>query len=119
MNDEQIAKVCHEANRALCAAFGDNSQVAWADAPEWQRESAIKGVQFSVENADAPPSAQHDAWLKDKFADGWTYGPVKDPANKLHPCCVPYDQLPPDQKAKDYVFGAIVRTLKANEGSVV
>ena len=34
---EQIAEVTHEVNRALCLAFGDASQKAWQDAPEWQR----------------------------------------------------------------------------------
>jgi len=105
---EPIAKICHEANRALCTAFGDHSQVAWADAPEWQRESAIKGVQFCMENPDAPPSANHDSWLEEKRRTGWAYGPVKDADAKTHPCFVPYDDLPPDQKAKDYVFKAIV-----------
>jgi hypothetical protein len=108
---EHIAKTCHEANRALCAAFGDHSQVAWEDAPQWQRDSAIKGVQFCAANPDAPPSANHDSWLAEKAATGWKYGPVKDADAKTHPCFVPYDDLPPDQKAKDYVFQAIVGAL--------
>lgn len=103
-----IARICHEANRALCEAFGDHSQVEWDSAPDWQKESAIKGVQFCLENPDAPPSANHDSWLGEKRRTGWTYGPVKDADLKTHPCFVPYDQLPPDQKAKDYVFKAIV-----------
>jgi len=27
-----IAKVCHEANRAYCESIGDNSQLSWEDA---------------------------------------------------------------------------------------
>ena len=105
------ATICHEANRALCLAFGDDSQSAWHDAPEWQRKSAINGVQFILDNPDAPPSASHESWLSEKEADGWRYGEVKDPEAKTHPCFVPYDELPPEQKAKDYVFGAIVRAF--------
>ena len=104
-----IVEVCHEANRALCRAFGDDSQLPWNEAAAWQRESAISGVKWRVANRDAPESAQHDAWMADKIADGWTYGPVKDAVAKTHPCLVPYDQLPPEQKAKDYVFTAIVK----------
>ncbi|HEY0832852.1 MAG TPA: RyR domain-containing protein, partial [Azospirillum sp.] len=89
-----IARVCHEVNRALCVAFGDLSQKPWDEAESWQRESAIRGVEFALANPDAPPSAQHDAWMADKLADGWVYGEVKDPAAKTHPCIVPYDQLP-------------------------
>src|SRR5882762_11783264 len=108
MIDELIAKTCHEANRALCAAFGDHSQLAWADAPEWQRESAVNGVKFCIANPDAPPSANHDSWMAEKVAAGWILGAVKDADAKTHPCIVPYEELPPDQKAKDYVFKAIV-----------
>ena len=106
-----IAQVCHEANRAYCQALGDNSQPSWSKAPKWQRESAINGVKFIQENFDAKPSASHESWMEEKRKDGWSYGPVKDPALKQHPCFVPYDQLPAEQKAKDYIFGAIVRAM--------
>ena len=50
--------------------IGDNSQPAWEDAPKWQRDSATKGVEFCLANPDAPPSANHDSWLKVKEAEG-------------------------------------------------
>ena len=106
----QIASVCHDVNRALCAAFGDHSQPTWADAPEWQRVSAERGVAMHL-TGDHGPSASHDAWLADKLADGWTYGPEKLPLQKQHPCILPYEQLPPEQQAKDHVFAAVVRSL--------
>lgn len=106
-----IARVCHEANRAYCQALGDDSQPAWEDAPEWQRSSALNGVQFHLANPDAGPSHSHEEWLKEKAAAGWKYGPVKDPEKKEHPCFVPYDQLPAEQKAKDYIFRAIVHAM--------
>lgn len=108
---DHIAKVCHEANRAYCQAIGDNSQPAWEDAPQWQRDSARTGVQFIIDNPNAPPSSSHDSWLAEKKRDGWKYGAYKDPENKLHPCFVPYEELPVEQKAKDYIFGAIVRAM--------
>jgi len=108
---EHIARVCHEANRALCQAFGDETQLPWAEAPEWQRESSVKGVQFALSNPDASPAAQHEAWMADKLANGWRKGAVRDPARKVHNCLVPYDEMPPEGKAKDHVFRAIVRAL--------
>lgn len=107
-----IARVCHEANKAYCESLGDFSQVDWFTAPEWQRQSAIKGVQFNLDNPDAPASALHDSWLEAKRQEGWVYGPVKDADKKEHPCFVPYEELPLSQQKKDHLFKAIVNALK-------
>ena len=112
MTPIQIAEICHEANRAYCKTIGDGSQKSWAEAEKWQRDSAVKGVEFALSNPDAKPSHQHDAWLEDKRRDGWTYGAVKDPAAKTHPCFVLYEALPDEQKAKDYLFKAVVESLR-------
>lgn len=111
MTTEEIARVCHEANRAYCKGLGDSSQLPWDEAPEWQRRSAVAGVVHALSNPAAPPSASHESWLEEKRRDGWKYGPVKDPARKEHPCFVPYEQLPPDQRRKDALFLAVVRSL--------
>jgi hypothetical protein len=108
-----IAKVAHETNRTYCSTIGDHSQQKWETAPEWQRKSAINGVVFHLERlrggATPAPSASHESWLEEKRRDGWRYGAVKRPDLKEHPCFVPYDELPPAQKLKDYLFGAVVK----------
>lgn len=110
MTYAKIAQLAHEVNRAYCQTLGDNSQLAWSDAPEWQKASALSGVTHILSNPDAIPSDSHENWLKDKVADGWVWGPVKDPAKKQHPCMVPYEKLPPEQRAKDLLFVTVVRT---------
>jgi RyR domain len=107
-----IARVAHEINRAYCAAIGDNSQPAWADAPDWQKNSAIAGVNMHMANPNATPEDSHKSWLAQKQAEGWTYGPVKDPAKKEHPCFLPYDELPQEQRVKDYLFRGVVHALR-------
>ena len=118
MNIEQTAAICHEVNRTYCQSIGDNSQPAWEDAPDWQRQSAINGVRFHVEElekgGEPKPEASHENWLKEKLADGWVYGEKKDPDVRTHPCCVSYDQLPETQKVKDYLFVAVVKTAWTN-----
>ena len=111
MKHIDIARICHESNRAYCEAIGDSTQKPWDLAEEWQKESAIKGVDFAVKNPNLPDSSQHDSWLADKEKDGWVYGPVKDPSKKQHPCMVPYDQLPIEQRRKDALFKGIVGSL--------
>ena len=111
-----IAMLAHEANRAYCLAIGDDSQPAWADAPEWQQKSAIAGVEMYMANPDATPEQSHESWLKQKEEDGWAYGEVKDAEKKTHPCFRPYAELPPEQKAKDYIFrGVVLAMLKLAE----
>lgn len=107
MQAEQVAKIAHEVNRAYCKAIGDDSQPSWDDAPDWQKQSAVNGVNFHHANPDAGPSASHESWLAEKQAAGWKYGPVKDPDIKEHPCFVPYDDLPLEQRVKDYLFSAV------------
>ena len=107
-----IARVCHEVNRAFCKSIGDETQPSWDDAPHWQKVSAINGVIFNIENPDVGPSSSHDSWLNQKREEGWKYGPVKDAEKKEHPCFVPYEELPVEQKSKDYIFSTIARQLE-------
>lgn len=108
-----IAAVAHSINAAYCRAMGDDTQVDWADAPEWQQKSAIAGVEMHLANPDATPEQSHESWLKQKLDEGWAYGETKDVEAKQHPCCVPYSELPVEQKAKDYIFRAAVHAAKA------
>jgi hypothetical protein len=107
----RIAKTCHEVNAAYCLSLGDNSQPSWADAPDWQKKSAITGVNFHLSNPNAGPAASHESWLAEKEADGWVYGPVKDVEAKEHPCFVPYKELPAAQQLKDALFIAVVKSF--------
>ncbi len=111
MTPKDIAIVAHETNRAYCAAIGDMSQLPWSEAPAWQQDSAVAGVYFHIRNPEAQPADSHESWLKVKREDGWSYGPVKDAGKKQHPCFLPYDELPAEQKAKDYVYAAVVKNL--------
>ena len=112
MTKRDVAQIAHEANKGLCEAHGDNSQPNWYSAPAWQIESAFDGVRFHLANPNAGPEASHIAWVKTKAAEGWVYGPIKDPGKKMHPCMVPFDELPKEQQAKDHLFRAIVHALE-------
>jgi hypothetical protein len=111
LHPEHIARICHEANRALCITVEDTSQLSWDEAPEWQKQSAVAGVTYLRENPQATSETLHNNWMADKRRDGWVYGEVKSSVAKTHPCMVPYDQLPKFQQFKDKLFLAIVRTM--------
>jgi hypothetical protein len=111
MNPKQIARVCHEVNRAYCASIGDDSQVPWQDASTDLRKSAVDGVNFHLNNPDAEASASHENWLVFKAEQGYEYGEEKSEEDLTHPCFVPFDELPLEQQAKDHIFKAIVNSL--------
>lgn len=106
-----IAQICHEANRVWCENHGDYSQKPWNEAEDWQRESAIAGVLFKIDNPNSEEDAQHNAWMQHKIEEGWVYGAEKDPNLKTHPCLVPFEELPIFQQKKDKLFCAIVDAL--------
>ena len=106
---ETLAHVAHESNRAYCRSIGDDSQPAWDDAPEWQKSSARNGVAGIL--SGNTPEQSHESWLAQKEAEGWKYGPVKNPDLKEHPCFVPYAELPEAQQVKDHVFAGVIRAM--------
>ena len=106
-----IARACHEVNKTYCEATGDDSQVHWQDAPQWQQDSAVAGVTMHLNNHEASPSDSHNSWLAQKASEGWKYGEVKDPEKKEHPCFVPYESLPQSQQVKDYLFIETVHSM--------
>lgn len=107
-----IAIACHQANKAWCEQNGDFSQRDWKFAEDQQRQSAINGVEFRLNNPNAGHDAQHNSWMKEKLDQGWKFGEKKDADAKTHPCLVPFEKLPDFQKKKDALFCAIVDALK-------
>ncbi|MFH7764595.1 RyR domain-containing protein [Acinetobacter sp. BSP-28] len=107
-----IAMLCHSINAAYCLSQGDESQPSWDSAPDWQKKSALLGVEMHLKNPDATPEQSHESWYAQKEKEGWKYGEVKDAEKKEHPCFLPYAELPAEQKAKDYLFKAVVNLAR-------
>ena len=43
----------------------------------------------------------HDVWAEARISQGWKYGKKRDDEQKTHPCLVPYDELPEEEKEYD------------------
>lgn len=112
MKNYKIAELCHEVNKAYCESIGDYSQKSWVDAPQWQRDSVINGVKFHLENENTKPEDSHNNWMRQKIEEGWVYGEIKDSEKKTHPCMIEYNELPVEQRSKDYIFKAICDFFK-------
>lgn len=104
-----LAQIAHETNRAYCQSIGDTSQPSWDAAPDWQKESAIKGIEGAL--AGNTPEQMHESWMAEKAKLGTVYASVKDmtATPPQHPCMVPYAELPAEQQRKDHLYSAVVR----------
>ena len=52
----------------------------------------------------------HEVWAKARMDEGWTYGVKRDDIHKKHPCLVPYDELPEEEK--EYDRNTAMNTIK-------
>ncbi len=68
----------------------------------------------SLKSEDPLPTRQenHENLMRDCQAEGWTYGVVCDEAMKTRPDLVPFEQLPIQEKIKNYIFLAFVKACR-------
>ena len=52
----------------------------------------------------------HEIWAETRIAQGWSYGPQRDDNAKKHPCLLPYEELPEEEKVYDR--NTSIETLK-------
>lgn len=52
----------------------------------------------------------HEVWAESRIKQGWTYGEQRNDELKTHPCLVPYEELPEEEK--DYDRNTSIGTLK-------
>lgn len=113
MKPIEIAAVCHEANRELTRILKDVPlQAHWDECSEDMKASALVGVEWRINNPDAPASASHEVWVQERLSKGWILGPERSNEKKTHPALIPYAQLPPGVQLKDKVFVSIILALR-------
>lgn len=52
----------------------------------------------------------HEVWAEKRIAQGWKWGVVRNDRLKKHPCLMPYEDLPEEEK--DFDRNTAVGTLK-------
>lgn len=52
----------------------------------------------------------HEVWAETRIKQGWTYGDQRNDELKTHPCLVPYEDLPEEEK--EYDRNTSIGTLK-------
>lgn len=52
----------------------------------------------------------HEVWAETRISQGWVYGEQRNDELKTHPCIVPYEELPEEEK--EYDRNTSIGTLK-------
>lgn len=52
----------------------------------------------------------HEVWAQTRIEQGWTYGAERNDALKHHPCLIPYEDLPEEERVYDR--NTAISTLK-------
>jgi hypothetical protein len=114
MDNATIAKIAYEVNRAYSRCMG-TYEPPWDVLGDLPKNAMIDGVEWTLNNPEAGPEAQHNAWLENKRRAGWTWGVTKNLHNKTSPDLLEYDKLSLATRARDHIFQAVVRNLSAIE----
>lgn len=104
-----VARAIHAANREVQRALAEEVNPPWEDLPVEMRDSLCDAVVAA--RAGTTPEASHNAWMERRLADGWQLGFPKSLEGKISPNLVSYENLPPEQRAKDALVLAIVGAL--------
>jgi hypothetical protein len=140
---EQLAEAVHEDYLAHLAADAPSSslQRPWSELSDADRELSRKRVDGIVADLDALgldlvplrrwgapdvtltdqelsllAARDHQRWLDDRTAAGWTYGEARDDDAKRNPLLVPWDELPDDAKAFNLATAGELLPMLARNG---
>lgn len=106
------ARAAHEAIRVIQVEHNEpNVASPWDEAPQDIKDSCYIGIQRVIDNPEITSEELHDSWIETKLSQGWQYGEVRNEELKLHPCLVPYSELPSFQRLKDALFRNTVKAV--------
>lgn len=123
---EPLARLIHENWRPTIRPRAKKAaDVPWEDLPEAYRDSnrlqafdmvrkleqhgyraetgdpQDKVSSFSPAEVENMARMEHDRWMREKLATGWTLGAKRDDRLRIHPLLVPFDSLTEDDKELD------------------
>jgi len=149
LDREIFARAAHRdyVRRRLAAGAdpaGDPALAAWGDLPEDLRESNRAQVadipakldaigyefaptddwdanlfRFTSEQVEKLSRIEHERYVKERQRAGYRYGPVRDPAAKISPYLVPWEQLSEDVQDLDRDAVRLIPSILAAAGYAI
>lgn len=79
------------------------------------RPNPLDTSTVEIPGPDAPLEAlvrnAHEVWAQLRMNEGWRYGPTRDDVRKLHPCLIPFEEMPDSDRSFDREM--VLEILKA------
>ena len=63
-----------------------------------------------LELSEALARNTHEVWAQNRIRDGWVLGEERSDTKRTHPCLIPYENLPEEEK--EYDRATSLETLK-------
>lgn len=104
LDDEDLARICHEAHLALRIGLNDSADDMHFDALPQERKDLVTN-QVRLFREGKTPAEVHWVWVEWMLKQGWRLPQedepqLRDTVRKIHPNLVPYEQLPVEEVAK-------------------
>jgi hypothetical protein len=99
----KVAQHVHNYARTLTG-----SDCPWESLSSVTQRTKLRQVAHVINHADITPAEQHAEWHRAQLERGWTYGPGYDPEERTDPHCLPYEQLPLQQRINEAMYRAII-----------
>ena len=99
MTITEIAELCHELNRLIARAAGNEQEPPWAEVSRDDYFKTIDRVAFFACCADSPQE-YHDRWASARIKNGWKWGLDFDPVEKTDPELIPFVEMEPAYQAR-------------------
>jgi hypothetical protein len=116
---DELPEYYREANRGQAdAVFRKLKKINTAIVPYTDWNAPL--FRFTPGETELLARDEHDRWMDEHIKNGWTYGKTRDEVTKRHPCMVPYDELPEEEKEKDRrAVTAIPRILRTVDLGII
>jgi hypothetical protein len=99
---DELSEDLRDSNRAFAYGIADKMRsIGCIVVPTTLVDLQDSALIFSPDEVESLARAEHDRWCRDRIADGWTFGPVRDDVRKVHPSLVAYDEISEDERDKD------------------
>ena len=96
---EQLPEHIKESNRAQALHIAEKLKAIGCGIKELGDGEMVE-FEFTHEEIEQLARMEHERWVVERLADGWTVGP-KDVNKKTNPWLLPYGKLPPEEQEKD------------------